>query len=181
MDDFTSNTGDILWSDADWQLIRESATIPDGRVKTAVRVKRADSVHLIAYKTPSTILLLREYRPYYGSYVWMLPGGRVDKEADVIAAAQRELQEEAGFRAEKITPLSRANYSESIMATTHVVIAEGLAPDPLPQDADELIEVHECSPDEALEKVLSSNRVHLASAYALLLLLRKRKRAAQTP
>jgi ADP-ribose pyrophosphatase len=156
-----------LYSDKDWQVILESASLPDGREKHVSRVKRADSAHIIAFKDDDTILMLREYRPYYGTYIWMLPSGRVDKESDHITGAQRELQEETGFRAEKLDLMCKTNYSESLIATNYIYVASGLVKDPLPQDDDELIEVHECTLEEALENVLTSEVVHTPSAYAL--------------
>ena len=43
--------------------------------------------------------MLREYRPFYGTYIWMIPSGKADKEKDILVAAQRELQEETGITA----------------------------------------------------------------------------------
>lgn len=156
-----------LYSDNDWQILLESASLPDGREKRVSRAKRADSAHIIAFKDPQAILMIREYRPYYGTYIWMLPSGRIDKETDQIVGAQRELQEETGFRAEKLELLCKTNYSESLIATNYIYVASGLVKDPLPQDDDELIEVHECTLEDALGKVLTSDVVHTASAYAL--------------
>lgn len=157
-----------LFNDHGWRVVLASATLPDGRVKRVARVGRADSVHILAFPTDDTILILREYRPYYGTYIWMLPSGRADKENDIVAAAQRELQEETGFRADELTPYCTTNHSESLMTTNHLFIARKLVPSVLPQDNDELIEVHTLGLEEALENVLSSPKVHTASAYGLL-------------
>lgn len=151
-----------------WRITVESATLPDGRIKEVARVHRADSVHLLAFPTEETVLLLREYRPYYGHYVWMLPSGRVDKETDIVVAAQRELQEETGFRAAKLEKYFTTNHSESLIMSNHVFFARELTKDPLPQDEDELIEVHELPLEEALNRVLTCERVHSVSALALL-------------
>jgi len=156
-----------------WKAIMAEAPLPDGRVKKQVRVGRADSVHIIAFADDEKILLLREFRPFYGEYIWQLPTGRVDKESDIEGGARRELQEETGFDAQKIEFCISANHSETFMCTNHVFVARDLIKSPLPQDADELIEVHELPIDEALEKVLASTKVHLPSAFALMWYLRK--------
>ena len=163
----------ILWSDDAWQVIQESAKLPDGREKNVVRVKRPDAVHIMAFTDDDSILMLREYRPYYGTYIWMLPSGRVDKETDIDAAAQRELREETGFRAESIERYCVTHYSESVIAANDLYLARDLVDDPLPQDDDEEIEVHAVSLKQALENVLQSEYVHTASAYALLRYLRE--------
>lgn len=157
-----------LYSGHDWQLILDSAQLPDGREKRVARAKRPDSAHILAFTNEGKILMLREYRPFYKTHIWMIPSGRVDKESDHKAAAQRELQEETGYKADELTFFSKTNYSESVIATNYIYIARGLTFDPLPQDDDEEIEVHECSLEEALENVLSSDVIHTASAFALL-------------
>ena len=155
-----------------WKIVLEEATLPDGRVKQVARAERADTVHLLATPNTGKILLLREFRPYYQTYVWMLPGGRADKEPDLHEAAQRELREETGLRAETLQHLWTASPSESINYSNHFFHATGLMPDPLPQDSDELMEVHTLGIEEAIDRVLTSPKVHLASAFALLRWLR---------
>ena len=98
----------------------------------------------------------------------MLPSGRVDKENDIEAGAQRELQEETGFRAKSLEHYCTTHHSETIAFANHIFIAKDLVEDPLKQDDDELIEVHAMPLKEAIEKVLQSPIVHTASAYALL-------------
>lgn len=165
-----------LYKGHDWQILLDSASLPDGREKRTARAKRPDSVHIIACKTDDTILMLREYRPFYKNYIWMIPSGRVDKEIDHDSAAQRELQEETGYKANVIQRFCKTNYSESLIATNYVYIASDLEESPLPQDDDEEIEVHECTLEQALDNVLGSNVIHTASAFALLHYMRELKR-----
>lgn len=157
-----------LFDDGTWKIVRETASLPDGRTKTATRVYRCPSVHIIAETDDGNILLLREFRPFYGEWIWMLPSGRVDKETDIDAAAARELREETGYAASTLTKLRTFDDSEALIVRHHVYHAAGLRPDPLPQDEDELIEVHACTPDEAIRNVLGSARIHTLSAAALL-------------
>ncbi|MDO8649558.1 MAG: NUDIX hydrolase [Candidatus Peregrinibacteria bacterium] len=157
-----------LFNHRGWRITEESAPLPDGRSKSVVRVHRCDSVHIIAFDAEGRVLVLREFRPFYGTYVWMLPSGRIDKESDRTVAAQRELQEETGFRAGELTYYCSTRHSESFNSANHVFIARNLSPSPLPQDEDELIEVHPLPLAEAIDRVLASEPVHTASAFALL-------------
>ncbi len=159
---------ETLYDDGTWKIQLEEAALPDGRVKKASRVYRCPSVHIIATTEAGKVLMLREYRPFYGQWIWMLPSGRVDKETDIDAAARRELREETGFDAVQIRKLWEFLDSESVVVAHHVYEASGLSSAPLPQDADELIEVHECTPDEAIGNVFGSPYVHTLSAAALL-------------
>lgn len=151
-----------------WQVTMEEARLPDGRTKKAVRVHRCDTAHILAFPTDHTILLLHEFRPFYGAYVWMLPSGHADKETDILTTAQRELREETGFSAKILEPYGQVHGTEAVSITNHLFIARELSPSPLPQDEDELIEVHEVSLNDAIEKVLSSKFIHTPSAFALL-------------
>ncbi len=158
---------DVLFDEGMWKLVRESAPLPDGRTKSIVRGYHPDVVHVLAFHGEQ-VVLLREYRAFDGDWIWMLPSGKVDKETDIFLAAGRELREEAGFRAEKLKHYCSAKHSESLASTNHFFLAHDLQPDPLPQDDDELIEVHLVSLDEAIEKVLSSSKIRMPSAFFLL-------------
>jgi ADP-ribose pyrophosphatase len=157
-----------LYADDTWRIVRESAPLPDGRVKRTSRVYRCDAVSVLAFPTPGMVLVLKEFRPFYGEYVWMLPSGKVDKEQDISKAAQRELQEETGFRAETLSHYCTTRQAESIAIANHIFLAHNLVHSPLPQDEDECIEVHELSLEEAIENVLSGPVIHTPSAFGLL-------------
>src|SRR3989338_2011864 len=120
------DTSETLFNDFGWKVVMEEALLPNGKMKKAARVQRADSVQVIALISDGKILLLREFRPYYGQYIWMLPGGRADKEMDITEAAQRELREETGYRAEHLEKLWTVNHSESLIMENHVYVAGGL-------------------------------------------------------
>ncbi|MBI3618504.1 NUDIX hydrolase [Candidatus Peregrinibacteria bacterium] len=111
---------EVLYDGYGWKLMIDESALPDGRVKRAVVVHRCDSVHILAFPTPSRVLLVREFRPRYGTYLWMLPSGRADKEDDHEEAAQRELQEETGFRAERLTYYCSTRHSETFDCANHI-------------------------------------------------------------
>lgn len=159
---------ETLWKGNGWRVSMESARLLNGRVKKAARIHRCDAVHILAFPTNETILIIREYRPFYKQWIWMLPSGKMDREKNPKAAAQRELREETGFRAGSLKKWCTANTSENIVITNHFFIARRLSKSPLKQDADERIEVHEVSIGKAIDNVLHSKVVHTPSAYALL-------------
>lgn len=145
-----------LFNDGKWRITREKAVLPDGRTKTIERGHKSDVVSILAFPTPTTILILREYRAFDGHWVWMLPSGNVDKEKDPLEAAKRELREETGYSAKKISLYCTGMHSETFSSVNHFFIASDLVKDPLPKDDDEMIEVHEMTLDEAVRRVLES-------------------------
>jgi 8-oxo-dGTP pyrophosphatase MutT (NUDIX family) len=157
-----------LFNQFDWRLTLETAPLPDGRVKKSVRLHRCDSVHILAFPTKESVLMIEEFRPFYGEYIFMIPSGKADKETDMLVAADRELREETGFAARTLIPYGKTNMTDSITITNHIFIGKDLYSSPLQQDPDELIKVHEMSLPDAIFKVLSSPKVHTPSAFALL-------------
>jgi ADP-ribose pyrophosphatase len=158
----------ILYQDDNWKIVEEEVELFDGRTTKRTWVCRSDSVSIIALKDSETILLLREYRPIYGEWLWMLPSGKVDKETDVKSAAQRELQEETGYKSNNLEHWFSCNNSETITQTNHVFLAKDLEKAPLEQDVDELIEVHEVPIKDAISDVAKNKYRHTITAYALL-------------
>ncbi|MDD4287752.1 MAG: NUDIX hydrolase [Candidatus Peribacteraceae bacterium] len=157
-----------LYKGHGWQIMKEEASLPDGRVKRTARAHRHDSVHILAFTQDGNILMIREFRPFYHDFIWMVPSGKMDKEQEPRVAAQRELQEETGFSAKTIEPYCRCRHSEILEQQNHIFIAHHLKPDPLPQDKNELIELHEMPVSEAIDRVLASSVIHTVSAFALL-------------
>ncbi len=163
-----SSLSEELYAGYGWVIARENALLPDGRVKTVARGHLCDTVHVLAFPSDNSVLLLREYRPFWKDFIWMIPSGKVDKETDLDAAAQRELREETGYRAGKIQRYCACKHTERVDFSCQIYLARELTRDPLPQDATEFIEVHELCLTEAIENVLGSSTIHTVSAFALL-------------
>ena len=157
-----------LFKGKGWRITLDEAPLPDGRIHKAGRAHRCNSVHILAFPSKGRVLLLREFRPFLGTYIWMLPSGKVDKETDHRIAAMRELQEETGFASDELQYYFTGNYFDRLVAQGHVYVAEKLRKDPLPKDEDEIMEVHELPIATAIENVLHSAFIHSISALALL-------------
>ena len=171
--EYHASVAEELYNDGKWRIVKETASLPDGRKKTIVRGYRPDVVSILAFPTPGRILLLREYRVFDGGWVWMLPTGIVDKESDPLEAAKRELREETGFRAKTITHAFTGMHSETLVSLYHFYVATDLMKDPLPQDSDEMIEVHELPLQEAVNRVLDCSTPRMPSVFGLLRYLRE--------
>ncbi len=95
-------------------------------------------VTLVALLNQDTVLLIREYAAGVHDYNLTLPKGRVEPGEDILAAANRELQEEVGYKANKLTYLSALTTSPHYAPTqSHVVLAQELIPSKLEADEPE--------------------------------------------
>lgn len=65
------------------------------------------------------VLLVRQYRPAVGEWTEELPAGMIDTDETAEDAATRELQEETGYRAERV--ISLGGVYPSAGSTTEVV------------------------------------------------------------
>jgi len=102
------------------------------------------------------VVMVRQYRLPAGATLLEVPAGGVDEGEDMPAAAQRELQEETGYRAERLERLGGLFVSPGYCTEfVHLFLAIGLIEDALEADPDE---------DITVERVPLAEAVRLAAA-----------------
>jgi ADP-ribose diphosphatase len=100
------------------------------------------AVFIVPMQDRDTVLLVREYCVGVDRYELGLVKGRIDPGETPLQAADRELQEEAGFGARKLTPLATLSLSPAYMThKAQVILAEDLYPQRRPGDEPETLEV----------------------------------------
>lgn len=113
-----------------------------------IRVRRdlvhhSGSVVVLAVDDSDTtprILLERQYRHAAGDYLWELPAGRIDSGERELHAAQRELLEETGYRADHWRRILHFYASPGFVAETMAVyLATGLRAGKAQPEDDEII------------------------------------------
>jgi ADP-ribose diphosphatase len=116
----------------------------NGERRTYERLKSSGlgAVIIVPMRDDDTVLLVREYGAGIERYELGLPKGRLDQDETVEQGANRELKEEIGFGARKLTLLHTLSLSPSYMsAMTHVVLARDLYAERLAGDEPEELEV----------------------------------------
>jgi ADP-ribose diphosphatase len=99
-------------------------------------------VIIVPMRDPETVLLIREYVCGLHAYELGLPKGRLERGEDVLEGANRELKEEVGVGARRLSILRTLSLAPTYMAhVTHVVLAEDLYPEKLEGDEPEELEV----------------------------------------
>ncbi|MDH5393790.1 MAG: ADP compounds hydrolase NudE [Gammaproteobacteria bacterium] len=100
------------------------------------------AVLVIALLSPDRFLMIREYAVGMERYELTLPKGKIDPGEDILAAANRELIEETGHRANRLTHLQSLSLASGYSThLTHVVLAEQLEHDFAEGDEPEPLEV----------------------------------------
>lgn len=87
-----------------------------------------DWVHVVALTDVDELVLVRQYRHGVGSTVLELPGGAADaSDADMAAAARRELLEETGFGAAEMQHVTTLFPNPATQSNRlHIMLATGL-------------------------------------------------------
>jgi ADP-ribose pyrophosphatase len=136
-------------------------------------IEHRGGVTLVALDPDGRLLLVRQYRHAVGRELLELPAGTLDAGEAPEVCAQRELQEETGYRAGRLERLG-GFYTAPGYCTEylHVFLCTELVVDPLQGDED-AIEVVPLPLDEALRMISSGEIEDAKTAAALLLYLRR--------
>lgn len=87
------------------------------------------------------VIFIKEYAAAVDDYMITLPKGKIDDGETLIETANRELQEEVGFKSDNITLINKIYLAPGyIDHTTHVMLATNLKPSSLEGDEPEALE-----------------------------------------
>src|SRR5574341_2195685 len=133
-------------------LVREDTLeLPDGRERVYPVLCLGASAGVLPFLSKQEVVLVRQYRHVTQGFSWEVPGGSIAAGEPPEEAAQRELREEAGYRAGRLRRLGgfwpNNAYLDEVI---HVYLAEDLLADPLPADQDEHLEIRVFPFDAAL-------------------------------
>ena len=127
-----------------WMRLREDiAELPDGRTTIYGVVTFGSCVGVLPFLDDDRVLMVRQYRYVQGENGrWEMPTGGVRPDETPEQAAQRELQEEAGYSARRLEWVSSYYTSKSICdETAHLYLGYDLTPAALPPDETEFFDV----------------------------------------
>jgi ADP-ribose diphosphatase len=129
------------------------------------------AVMIAAMPDKDTVLLIKEYAAGTHRYELCLPKGRIDAGETVLEAANRELKEEVGFGAHKLSVLRQITLAPTYMThAIHLVLAEDLYPERLQGDEPEPLEVVPWRLDRLHELVMREDCSEGRSLAALLII-----------
>jgi ADP-ribose pyrophosphatase len=128
-----------------FRVLHDKLLEPGGKKSERDIIRHNGSVVILAIdnskdKKDPWVVMERQYRHAALQYLWELPAGKLDAGEDPLAGAQRELEEETGYRAKKWRPLVEYYGSPGFLGESmKVFLAEGLvAGDAHPEDDEEI-------------------------------------------
>jgi len=116
--------------------------LPNGFLARLEVVKHPGAALIIPFISSGKIIILRQFRPVLGGYLYELPAGTLDRREKPLHCARREIIEETGFSAGKLLKLGEI-FPVPGYSTEKITIFKawrlkqtGLAP-----EADEVIQI----------------------------------------
>lgn len=137
---------DVVYRGPLFRVTKDKIVEPSGKESTRDIVRHNGSAVILAVdnnksKKDPWIVIERQFRHAAGQYLWELPAGTLDPGEDPLIGAQRELEEETGYRAKKWRPLVRYYASPGFLAEAmNAYLAEGLVPGHASPEEDEDID-----------------------------------------
>ena len=150
-------------------LREDTWRLPDGQEVVYPVLAVGVTVGVLPFVDARHVLLVGQYRHLLGAVSWELPGGGALPGEEPRAAAQRELREEGGYRAERLDLLTRFHPSNAYLdEVAYCYAAYGLTEDPLPADHDEFLERRVVELEEAIRMARDGEITESVSKVALL-------------
>lgn len=131
MDGFRPESETVIHSWGVWSLVEARGIAPDGAAMSRTFVRSPGVVAVVAITETDgivNIVLIHQYRAALASTAWELPAGMRDVIGESTTdAARRELREETGYTAQKLTALGELVQAPGITnSTVHLFLATGL-------------------------------------------------------
>ncbi len=137
-------------------LYLDQVKLPNGETSTREWIDHPGAVCLIPILPDGNICLIRQYRYGPGAEFIEIPAGKLDADEDPLDCAHRELEEETGYRANKLTFLTNIHpaigFSNEKM---WMYLAEDLVESITNLDQDEFLELLPTPLEDAMNWVWS--------------------------
>ena len=134
-------------------------------------IRSGDAVVVTPLSDSGQVLLAKEYAPAFGGEVLVLPGGEVEADEAQADTANRELQEEIGYRAGQLDLIGEIRpWEKYLTVRNHVYLARKLMPSKLKGDEAHRITVYPISLDD-IGSLIGAGELHDAVTIAALYLV----------
>jgi ADP-ribose pyrophosphatase len=123
----TVTSSETIFKGRVFNLQRDQVIEPSGMKVTREIIVHPGSVVVLPVLPDGRIVMIRQYRHAAGQYLWELVAGHKEPGEDPVEGARRELAEETGYTAERITKLLDIYPSPGLLGEKmDIFLAEGL-------------------------------------------------------
>lgn len=136
----TVTSSETIFKGRVFTLQRDQIVEPGGITATREVIVHPGSVVVLPLLPDGRIVMIRQYRHAAGQYLWELVAGHKEPGENPVAGARRELEEETGYTAKRITKLLDVYPSPGLLGEKmDIFLAEGLKKGIARPEADEHI------------------------------------------
>ncbi len=147
--------------------------LENGNEVTYQIMEKADTALIVPINSNGELILVKEYYYAINEYQYGLPKGRIELGSDDLETANKELQEEIGYKANKLDELGVLTMSPGYLTQkTHVFLARDLVPSRLEGDEPEQLEIIEY-PFANFEELIAEGKLTESRMIAALFLAKK--------
>jgi ADP-ribose pyrophosphatase len=152
-------SSDVVYQGPLFRVTKDRLLEPSGKESTRDVVRHNGSVIILAVDSSKSkrdpwIVMERQYRHAANRFLWELPAGKLEPGEEPLNGAQRELEEETGYRAKKWKPLVEYFASPGFLGESmKVYLAEGLVSGDAHPEDDEDIELRLIKLSEILKQI----------------------------
>ncbi len=169
MDDFKVLKAEKIYSGRVVGLARETIAFPDGKEAVREIVQHPGASAMVPMISPTEVIMIKQFRYSAKKMLWEIPAGTLEPGETPLACAERELVEEIGYRAGKMTPLGGFYTSPGFCNEfLHLFLATDLEPAKSNLDKDERLEVHRIPMKEAIRKIETGDIIDAKTIVGLL-------------
>ena len=145
---------EVVYQGSVLKFCRDTIQTPDGRTEYYDFIDHSRAAACVAVDAAGRVLLVRQYREAIDRVATEIPAGGINRGETSLQAAARELEEETGYRAKRITPLiSEITAIAYCNEVVDVFLAEELEKTSQHLDPDESIDPVFFTPDEFIREV----------------------------
>jgi ADP-ribose pyrophosphatase len=159
-----------------FDLVLDTVLSPDGQPQVREIVLHRGAAVMLPILDDQRVILVWNYRYPIGQRLLELPAGTLEPGEAPDSCAARELEEEIGYRAGKLTKLAEFYPSPGVLSERmHLFLAEELQPAQQKLDPGESIELEILPFDEAVQSVMRGEIRDAKTIVGLLLYDRLRR------
>ncbi|GAC1436589.1 MAG: NUDIX hydrolase [Chloroflexota bacterium] len=153
-----------------WTRLREDTVVfPNGEESTYSVFELGSCAGVLPLLDDGRVVMVRQYRYIGDHFPWEMPTGAIDHAESPAEAANRELAEEAGYRAAVLDYLGPVHTSKGhCEEVAHLFIGRELTPVAAAPEPTEEIEIRPFAFEEVLRMVLDGQIVDSMTVIAVL-------------